>query len=475
MLLNTLIFICGAVLIISAAITFFIWIQYRHSLIKDLLIVWCSGIVNFALQGAFNNLELSGFLAFATNSVTIIYFLRVFSNAMEITLPYSKYKILLGLSILVSAALMRSGFSYQISSALFCIACAAILTHGGLSGLKGLRSDILAHGFRFLLLFDAIHFLDYPTFRTDPNLAIVGFSITLLFFFSCSTYIPIFILRKISREYTNKLKMEVKIRTQQLHESNQQLNTAYENIQANKLQIETLLVDNRCRLSVLVHDISTPLQTLFINFGMLVMDPAKYIVNLPDRHPQIQGSINSINQILSEARNTHSEVLGKRSITLEEVKLKKVIHDLLESFELKIKEKNLLVAMDDYSLDRFHVLGNEGWLRNQVFSNLISNAIKFSPLGGEIKIFSQADQNHISIFVINAGLAIPLEKREKIFKFNENTTSLGTLGEKGTGFGLPIVKQYIEMMGGCVGVETTEDEKVCFKIDLKKSRWRKSE
>ena len=93
-------------------------------------------------------------------------------------------------------------------------------------------------------------------------------------------------------------------------------------------------------------------------------------------------------------------------------------------------------------------------LLNIVFSNLISNAIKFTKASGTIRVTAkQIDGNLVEISVSDTGIGIKPENLDKLFQVNIATT-YGTDNEKGNGLGLVLCKEFIEKCGGTIGVES---------------------
>lgn len=93
----------------------------------------------------------------------------------------------------------------------------------------------------------------------------------------------------------------------------------------------------------------------------------------------------------------------------------------------------------------------------QVFNNLFSNAIKFTPAGGRISagITGRVNGRFLEVFVKDSGVGIRAEDIPKVFKVDTKFTTVGTAGEKGTGLGLSLVKEILEKHGGSIDLEST--------------------
>lgn len=446
--------------------TCFLWFGFKHPLLKTLLFFWLSGILGFIAQGLFNNMETSGFLAFSINWMTVVFSLKIFSVATELKLPFKVYNFVLGTSIVVGSLLLYSGFSYTSASAVFCGVCALVLFHGATRTASDVDSDIITQGYRVLLIFDGLHFLDYPILRPVAEYAVIGFSLTLMFFFCFAIFVPIFIMRKISSDYNQELINEVAIRTSQLKASNTQLTLAFENLKTKKDTIDSILKENQSRLAAIVHDLTNPLTIIFYNFSLLMANPEKFSSQLSTKAEKLKRAITAVDNILKDARSSYATKLGKNNISLHQVSLEIIVRDVVDLFEDRLKEKNVNLVFDSNELKKYRVLCNDAWLRNHVLSNLISNAIKFSHVGGTIAIHATSIDGKVVLSIQDHGIGIALDRRSKIFELDHTTSSLGTRGEKGTGLGLPIVKQYIELMGGGIRIAENTEPGTCFEVTL---------
>ncbi len=103
-----------------------------------------------------------------------------------------------------------------------------------------------------------------------------------------------------------------------------------------------------------------------------------------------------------------------------------------------------------------------------IIRNLVDNAIKFSPIQGEIKICATpVSDSELEVHVIDNGVGIPQEKIEHIFALQKDKVTKGTSGEKGTGLGLHLVKEMVELNEGSIHVSSTLGEGTTFTISLK--------
>jgi PAS domain S-box-containing protein len=89
-----------------------------------------------------------------------------------------------------------------------------------------------------------------------------------------------------------------------------------------------------------------------------------------------------------------------------------------------------------------------------VVRNLISNAIKFTPIGGNVRIWAAIKDQHVEVTVADNGVGIHQENLPKIFKLDESVKTRGTAGEQGTGLGLVLCREFIELNNGTISAES---------------------
>ncbi len=165
---------------------------------------------------------------------------------------------------------------------------------------------------------------------------------------------------------------------------------------------------------------------------------------------------------------------GKMSIEYIQFDLFTVFSNLEETLKLKAKEKDLeLSFIFDKNVPQF-VIGDKVRL-SQILTNLIGNALKFTS-GGSVKTCVSLEDEKLSTLtlrfnVIDTGIGIPTEKAETIFQSFSQAKASTTREYGGTGLGLTISKQLVELQGGDISVQSIEGEgsKFSFNIIFKKT------
>ena len=101
-----------------------------------------------------------------------------------------------------------------------------------------------------------------------------------------------------------------------------------------------------------------------------------------------------------------------------------------------------------------------------ILRNLINNAIKFTHNGGSVSISCESMKDQIKICASDTGVGIAQEDIEKIFKIDVKHSTLGTANEIGTGLGLILCKEFIEINSGKLTIESTQNKGSIFSFTL---------
>jgi len=200
-------------------------------------------------------------------------------------------------------------------------------------------------------------------------------------------------------------------------------------------------------LRVLSHDVSNSLQVVQLSLKRL-----KKNLKFKENQTQVDRIItvaNNMRDILDNVKKEQRLEQDKESIKLTKVSLESAIKSALLISEDKIKDKNITVKVN-VNENANYVLAEEVSLINNVLGNIFSNAFKFTPNGGIVEVASRKFENQIELTIRDEGNGF---SEEIIRKFDANETinsTAGTDGEEGTGFGLQIIKSYVNIYNGRV-------------------------
>ena len=156
---------------------------------------------------------------------------------------------------------------------------------------------------------------------------------------------------------------------------------------------------------------------------------------------------------------------GEEELHREQVDITDVLEKVLLSFELSFNDKNLILSKE-YSGNELLINADRERLK-KVFSNIISNAIKFTNAGGRISVFIQDFGKEIEVAISDTGVGIPERDLPNLFqKFGKVTRPGAQL--TGAGFGLVSAKQIIDLHKGFIKVRSEENKGTTFIIRLPK-------
>ncbi len=261
---------------------------------------------------------------------------------------------------------------------------------------------------------------------------------------------------------------ELDVMVQSINNKNDEIREKIQTIENHKVELQNTVDEKTQALSktaetkatllrVLCHDLSNPLVLIT---GLLELFANNRI---PDdkkqaKYKTLSRAAQLMADILSNVREMEAVDSGKRNITITPVNLERMFDDLNLIFRDRLFEKQISLEIENELPDGIGVLADPVSLSNHVFNNLVSNALKFSFPGSKVRILAQAAGDQVHVSISDTGVGMCEEIAQAIFDPTRQTTRPGTAGEKGTGFGMPIVKSFVEKYGGRIQVESTSAE-----------------
>lgn len=210
------------------------------------------------------------------------------------------------------------------------------------------------------------------------------------------------------------------------------------------------------------HDLRTPMTTIggYID-GILDGTIPKEEEN---RYLEIvSGEVKRLSRLTSSLISAMRVEEQNTEVTLTSVDAWELILNIMFNLEGRIEEKKLYVQ--DFETEELFVSADKDML-HQVVYNLIDNAVKYTPVGGELLVTAKKEGKNAVIAVQNSGNGIPLDEQPLIFERFYKTDKSRSLDKTGTGLGLYIVKRLTTGMGGDVAVESDGESYTRFTVKL---------
>lgn len=229
---------------------------------------------------------------------------------------------------------------------------------------------------------------------------------------------------------------------------------AFTKLKETNEKLDELNIKNKTLLQLIIHDISAPLQRIDYLLGQTKYHDLEMFREINSKSLP---AISTIKEIINTSREMMALSDGKIKLNLTPVDLIKVIKEVESFYEGELKQKSIKIIFDNKVSGPIFILADEKSLRTSVLSNIFSNSIKFSYRNSTIRLEVQKCDNDIILKIQDFGMGIPENLAKNIFKAEEFTTRYGTEGEKGTGYGLPLVKAFIQSYEGEIDCESIEN------------------
>ena len=213
-------------------------------------------------------------------------------------------------------------------------------------------------------------------------------------------------------------------------------------------------------LSLVSHEFKTPLSGILTSATLAGKYTETEQQDKREKHLRtIQNKVKYLNNILNDFLSIERIEAGKATYKFEAFPLSKVVNEVIYNANMLLKEDqriNYPNNIDDITLNF------DEKILELSLTNLINNAIKYSPEATTIDVVVIPKEDSLSIKIIDQGRGIP-EKEQK-FIFNRYFRAENALLDQGTGIGLNIVKSHLESLGGTVTFESEENKGSVFTI-----------
>ncbi|NJK95387.1 MAG: HAMP domain-containing histidine kinase [Bacteroidales bacterium] len=243
----------------------------------------------------------------------------------------------------------------------------------------------------------------------------------------------------------NKANRELKLLNEKILEQNREFD------RLNK-ELELVNTEKDKIFSIIAHELRNPLfwfqnlaEVLSVKFQ--TMSPEKMKKSLTALDESAKNAFHLMDNLLHWSRSRLNRITPKKSPQ----SLEKLVSEATRMYGSIIKQKEIVLETD---IPSGIVIKADPDLFTCVVRNIISNAIKFTPSKGYIKIACSTSNYEVKIRISDSGIGIPNKQLSRLFDINQAYSVPGLLNEKGSGLGLKICKEFTELNDGRIWVSS---------------------
>ena len=246
---------------------------------------------------------------------------------------------------------------------------------------------------------------------------------------------------------------ELEEKREELERLNRELADSNRELESANVKLRELAELKEEFLAVTTHDLRSPLTVIsgvisFFSSGRLgeLTPEQQHMVSMMERNTH--NLIELVNDLLESAKLES----GTLQLDFEPVNLAALTGEVCETLHPVAAEKG--IALDCRPDENLPPARADRAKLRRVLVNLVSNALKFTPKGGRVEVSSARDGGALRVTITDTGVGIPAEDLPYLFDKYEQARSRATRSEKGTGLGLYITRQLVELHGGEIGVRS---------------------
>ncbi len=196
------------------------------------------------------------------------------------------------------------------------------------------------------------------------------------------------------------------------------------------------------------HDLKNPMNNIrlaqYVLREMFGADPEANVLL-----ENIELSLRAMNDIIHDFLDNAALQSHALDLHIEPLVIEDALWDVIYQYNMSAEKKDINLSV----LDSAGVIAADPQRFTQIVSNYLSNAIKYSPFGTQVSIWTEPSETTVRVLVRDQGPGIPVEERALLFSEFSKLSTKPTDGEGRTGLGLWIVSQLVELQGGTVGAE----------------------
>lgn len=467
--------------VLNLAIAIIARIKTKYQEYNLLILYWLFLFVTYFSAAALSKTETQIGFAYFFQTITAFILIRFLSRSRGMSPRYELYAPIHIVGMLLSAFLLLKtdvGFTISMLPIVTTLSLPFVGPVWNTLVSEREESNWIEKSMAWICISGVVNQYNYAFFRLDPNSAWWGWSISIAQYQSMSIFLPLLInhhrsilermhvgqvMEKLSGPQAN-YDMEIEELYRNLESLIVEKNLLNTKLSTMNVHLEEEREMNEILIKTISHDIANPL-TVVKSYVEMIQTGRIPSEDVPVTVEKIkQNSISALSMI----KRIRNAILTRNQSSLTEVRQISIIKSLqesLESFDSKLKEKDLSVEIDIKLPSDLKILADEKSFKEHVLANVISNAIKFSYRKSTIKVTLTELENHIRLEIIDSGIGMTSDRLEK----RKHQPYEGTEGELGTGLGFVLMGYFLRKFGGRYQVLSEGLEKgTTVRLDLRK-------
>lgn len=253
------------------------------------------------------------------------------------------------------------------------------------------------------------------------------------------------------RTRTEEMESEIYRRAQQLQEVNRKLREAE---RAKGEFFANISHELRTPLSLII----APIESIFSgNYGEIPSSQIQFLYTIHNNAIRLL-------QMVTGLLDFSKFEAGKMKVEREPTNITTLINSVLHDFEPLMNEKKIRLSCEVNFRDNYVMI--DRYLFERILFNLLSNGVKFTSTGGEIDVRIQMKDDRLQLLVKDTGIGIAASDQANLFQKFRQVEGSSTRKFEGTGLGLAMVKEFCELMGGSVSVNSAPGKGSTFIVDF---------
>ena len=231
-------------------------------------------------------------------------------------------------------------------------------------------------------------------------------------------------------------------------------------------KLEELNEEKNLLIGVVAHDLKSPLNQVKGLLDLSKMSDEGQSSEMGQYLDLMSTSVDRLRSMISRILDVNAIDNQDLKLNLQPVNFSEILNTTAQSFDVLLEKKNIQLHPITNSLQAI-IYADSDYLR-QVFENVLSNAIKFSPKDKNIYLSVEAKGTYLLVKIRDEGPGISESDKKRLFTKFQQLSAKPTDGEDSTGLGLAIVKKYVEAMEGRIWCESELGKGATFVIEFPK-------